>query len=127
MRAVELQIKEAKEKGQEWVEQLATLSDKRLVKRLKIVRQQMLIAEQNKDELGFELMLLWEHLTICARMHKQEFNVPDEEEEKIAVEQEEEVVENLQDKRQEIIAETIKIKKQKSMEIKNDDSQLTLF
>lgn len=77
MKAIELRIQEAEERADEWIAFLATYSDERLSKRIDIIRKQQLIAEQNKDALGFEYMLLMEHITICARMYKEEHNIAD--------------------------------------------------
>lgn len=77
MKAIDLRIQEAHDKADEWVTFLATYPDRRLEKRLDAIRKQQVIAQQNKDEKGFELLLLWEHITISARIYKEEHNIPD--------------------------------------------------
>ncbi len=127
MRAIDYHLKQAEEKGQEWVEFLATYSDKRLVKRLSIIRKQLLIARQNEDEKSFELMLKWEHITICARMHKEEHNIPDTvyESEKNIKEIESVII--LSEKRQEILTEIIHQKSRQQITNNESENQLSLF
>ncbi len=134
MSAIDYHIKQAEEKGQEWVEFLATYPDKRLVKRLAIIRKQLRMAAENKDEKGYELMLQWEHITICARMHKEEFNIPDslieQENKNQLLETEQETSNSLSEKRQEIITEILNEKQlpQKKQKLETDnDNQLSLF
>ena len=136
MSAIDYHIKQAEEKGQEWVEFLATYTDKRLVKRLAIVRKQLAIARQNEDEKGYELMLMWEHITICARMHKEEYNIPDAliEKEKTEIEIEPEAITAITEKRQELLKEALKPKhnpesatEQNKSTTNEDEIQLSLF
>jgi hypothetical protein len=132
MSAIDYHLKQAEEKAQEWVEFLATYPDKRLVKRLAIVRKQLAIARQNEDEKGYELMLMWEHITICARMHKEEYNIPD-----ALVEKEEiqpEAIIAITEKRQELLKEALKPKhnpepatEQNKNTSNEDEIQLSLF
>lgn len=127
MRAIDYHLKQAEEKAEEWVAFLATYSDKRLVKRLVIIRKQLLIAQQNKDEKGFELMLKWEHITICARMHKEEYNIPDSlTEQKENIEEIETVI-VLSEKRQNVLTEVINKKREQHSANNESENQLSLF
>jgi hypothetical protein len=129
MKAIDYHIKQAEEHGHEWVEFLATYSDKRLIKRLGIIRKQKVMAAQNQDEKGFDLMLQWEHITICARIHKEEFNIPDApiEKQDNEIEIETEPIIILSEKRQEILTQTLKPKKIKPSTTNEDNNQLSLF
>lgn len=125
MRAIDKNIQQAHEKADEWVALLATRSDARLEKRLDLIRQQQVIAEQNQDEKGFEYMLLMEHITICARMYKEEHNIPDAPDEMTEELKNVETVIVLSEKRQEIFSGIPKIPKSKIIE--EDKDQLSLF
>jgi hypothetical protein len=125
MKAIDLRIEEAHEKAEEWIAFLATYSDARLDRRIDTIRKQQVIAEHNKDEKGFELLLIWEHITICARMHKEEHNIPDAVDE---MEEEGKLIETvivLAEKRQEIYSESVKMSKPKIIE--EDKDQMSLF
>lgn len=127
MRAIDLRIQEAHEKADEWIAFLATYSDARLEKRMDIIRKQQVIAEQNRDEKGFDYMLIMEHITICARMYKEENNIPDaidemEEEAKLI-----ETVVILSEKRQELYEENSRPKTSKPKIIEEDKDQMSLF
>ena len=78
------------------------------------IRKQQLIAEQNKDALGFEYMLLMEHITICARMYKEEHNVADVIDEAEEELKQVETVVVSSEKRQEVFNENLATKKQTS-------------
>lgn len=128
MKAIDLRIQEAEEKAEEWVAFLATYSDARLSKRIDIIRKQMLIAEQEKNGKGFEYMLIMEHITICARMHKEEFNIQDAVDEMEEGAKLVETVVILSDTRQEVYKGQSKTSIQKQKPIQEDDSnQTSLF
>ncbi|MBA3707164.1 MAG: hypothetical protein H0W84_15055 [Bacteroidetes bacterium] len=127
MKAVELRIQEAQEKADEWIVFLATYSDARLDRRIDTIRKQQVIAEQNKDEKGFDLLLLWEHITICARMYKEEHNVPDSVDEMAEEAKLVETVIILAEKRQEIYEESSQLKTSKPKIIEEDKDQTSLF
>lgn len=127
MKAIELRIQEAHEKADEWIEFLATYSDERLSKRIDIIRQQQLIAEQNKDALGFEYMLLMEQITISARVYKEENNIPDAIDEDVDALKQIETVVVLAEKRQEIVNEIASAKISKPKIQEDNSSQMSLF
>ena len=127
MKAIELRIQEAHEKADEWIEFLATYSDERLSKRIDIIRQQQLIAEQNKDALGFEYMLLMEQITISARVYKEENNIPDAIDEDAEALKQIETVVVLAEKRQEIVNEIASAKISKPKIQEDNSSQMSLF
>lgn len=127
MKAIELRIQEAHEKADEWIEFLATYSDARLSKRIDIIRQQQLIAEQNKDALGFEYMLLMEQITISARVYKEENNIPDAIDEDTDALKQIETVVVLAEKRQEIVNEMISARFSKPKIQEDNSSQMSLF
>lgn len=128
MRAIDLRIQEAHEKADEWIAFLATYSDARLDRRIDIIRKQQVIAEQNQDEKGFDYMLIMEHITICARMYKEEHKIPDAVDE---MEEEAKLVETvvvLSEKRQEIFNENSLSKAERPKKIQEDNSnQTSLF
>ncbi|MBS1653145.1 MAG: hypothetical protein JSU07_14155 [Bacteroidetes bacterium] len=73
-----MQLKEANEKFEEWVLFLANnYSDDRLSRRIDILRKQQVIAEKRKDATAFELVMLLDEITVAARYHKLENNIPD--------------------------------------------------
>ncbi len=127
MKAIELRIQEAHEKADEWIEFLATYSDERLSKRIDIIRQQQLIAEQNKDALGFEYMLLMEQITISARVYKEENNISDAIDEDVDALKQIETVVVLAEKRQEIVNEIASAKISKPKIQEDNSSQMSLF
>ena len=127
MKAIELCIQEAEEKADEWIAFLATYSDERLSKRIDIIHKQQLIAEQNKDALGFEYMLLMEHITICARMYKEEHNVADVIDEAEEELKQVETVVVSSEKRQEVFNENLATKKQTSKIQIDNSNQTSLF
>jgi hypothetical protein len=72
-----VRLQESIDKREEWIAYLCTLSDKKLVRRLDLIRQQLQMAcDQNKPD-DIELMMEWERQTIAARIIKQENNIPD--------------------------------------------------
>lgn len=127
MKAIELRIQEAHEKADEWIEFLATYSDERLSKRIDIIRQQQLVAEQNKDAIGFEYMLLMEQITISARVYKEENNIPDAIDEDAEALKQIETVVVLSEKRQEIVNEIASAKISKPKIQEDNSSQMSLF
>lgn len=127
MKAIELRIQEAHEKADEWIEFLATYSDERLSKRIDIIRQQQLVAEQNKDALGFEYMLLMEQITISARVYKEENNISDAIDEDVDALKQIETVVVLAEKRQEIVNEIASAKISKPKIQEDNSSQMSLF
>lgn len=127
MKAIELRIQEAHEKADEWIEFLATYSDERLSKRIDIIRQQQLVAEQNKDAIGFEYMLLMEQITISARVYKEENNISDAIDEDVDALKQIETVVVLAEKRQEIVNEIASAKISKPKIQEDNSSQMSLF
>lgn len=77
MTATEQKIKEAQEKSNEWIEYLATKSDKELEKRLRINHQQYAIAQKENQEDTCELLNIMERIIIEARIYKAENNITD--------------------------------------------------
>jgi hypothetical protein len=127
MRAIDLRIQEAHEKAEEWVAFLATYSDARLERRIDNIRQQQVIAEQNQDEKGFDYMLIMEHITICARIYKEEHDIPDAIDEMAEEAKLIETVVVLSEKRQEIFNDSIpKTQRQKKIE-EDNSNQTSLF
>lgn len=67
-----LRIDEAKSHETSNISFLSSLSDYRLEKKLAIIREQMIIAEKNKQGEAIELLKIWERQVIEARVLKHE-------------------------------------------------------
>jgi hypothetical protein len=111
-----------------YVEELMKFPDKKLVKRLDLVRQQMLYCEKNKDLETWQTLRWWELHAIEARIRKH--NLPEVE----YVNEIEEAIANMEttivkaEKRQEIIEETFVNQKTHRLKVKEDTSnQTSLF
>ena len=128
MKAIDFSIIEAKEKAEEWIAFLATYSDARLERRLQIIRKQQVIAEQDANAKGWELLMLWEQITIEARIFKEEKSIPDaisEPTEELSYDEPE--VATLSEKRVEVFNKASEQKKEKTSTNEDEQSQLSLF
>ena len=76
MNATQQKINLAREKSIEWIEFLATKSDKDLKNRLEINHLQFALAEKKKDELAGRLLNILEFIIIQARIFKTENKIP---------------------------------------------------
>ncbi|MCC6690172.1 MAG: hypothetical protein IT235_01440 [Bacteroidia bacterium] len=129
-------IKQCIDNHDEYVKLLATMSDKKLAKKLETIHMQMALAEKQRNTESLELLEIWRLQTIEARIYKDEHNIPDVPSEiELALakmEQDEEKTE----KRKEVFTSTKQIEtepetenwtKEEEKPKYNNDSQLTLF
>ncbi len=74
--SVEIRIRLASEKAEEYIAYLATFSDEKLENHLDIIHQQSVIAEKEKLTSSLELLEIWREQVIQARILKAEKNIP---------------------------------------------------
>lgn len=70
-------IKDCIDNHERYVAIMAALPDKELVKKLDLVHIQSEIAEQTKNTASLELLEIWHHQIIEARIYKAENGIPD--------------------------------------------------
>lgn len=75
--SVSVRIKDCLDNHEKYVAIMATLSDKELAKKLDLVHIQSAIAEQTKNINSLELLEIWHHQIIEARILKAENEIPD--------------------------------------------------
>ena len=130
MTATEQKIKQAREKSREWIEYLATKSDKELEKRLRINHQQYALAEKEKQGDMCELLGIMERILIEARIYKAENKIEDIASEIELALAEMEMQESKAEERVELMEEfnsapVRKVRREQAKE--TDENQLTLF
>ena len=109
---------------------MTTLPDKELAKKLELVHIQMELAEQKKNTASLELLEIWHHQIIEARIYKAANEIPD------APNEIEHVIANIEtivaktEKRQNLLTELTQPAQQshpKVQQQQENDNQLSLF
>src|ERR1035437_1840931 len=75
--SIATRIKDCLDNHEKYVAIMATLPDKELAKKLDLVHVQMEIAEKTKNTGSLELLEVWHHQIIEARIYKAENEIPD--------------------------------------------------
>lgn len=75
--SIEIRIRQALERAEEYIAHMATFSDKKLAKHLDIIHKQSVIAEKEKMISSLELLEVWRSQVIQARIYKAENNIAD--------------------------------------------------
>lgn len=73
----DVRIQLALDNWHSYVEQLATMPDKVLAKKLDVIDMQSLIARERKIDSSVELLEIWWRQVVEARIYKAENNIPD--------------------------------------------------
>ncbi len=127
--SISLRIKDCVDNNEKYVAIMASLPDKELAKKLSLVHIQMKLAEKKRNTASLELLEIWHHQIIEARIYKAENKIPDAPNDIELVIADIETVVSQTEERMEVLNDLIKpIKKSVSQpEQKDDDSQLSLF
>ena len=127
--SVEIRIRQATERAEEYIAYLTNFSDEKLENHLDIVHQQYVIAEKEKLASSLELLEIWREQIIQARILKAEKNIPTQPNAIELALAEMEAQEEKSEQRQEILKEASKPLQSPRAKIQqqNDDSQLSLF
>lgn len=129
-------IRNAIKNWDEYVAILATMSDKKLSKKLDIINMQSVIAHKKKITSSVELLEIWWRQVVEARIYKAENNIPDVPSEIELALAEMEQFEEKVEKRKEVITspkqteteiETENWTEEEEKPKPNNDSQLSLF
>jgi hypothetical protein len=127
--SIALRIKDCIDNHERYVAIMAKLSDKELAKKLDLVHIQSQIAEQTQNAGSLELLEIWHHQIIEARIYKAENEIPDAPNEiELAITDIETFVSKTEE-RQEIVNEFNNPLKESRQKVKeqDNDSQLSLF
>ena len=127
--SLSIRIKDCIDNHEKYVAIMATLPDKELAMKLKLVHIQSEIAEKTKNAGSLELLEVWQKQIIEARIYKAENEIPDAPNEiELAIADIETFAGNA-DERQEIMNEFSNPAKQSRPKIQQEDkdSQLSLF
>jgi hypothetical protein len=127
MSAIDIQIKQAIDKSEEWIAFLATYSDDRLDKKLLINRTQQVMAAEQKNEKAWEYLKIMEEIIIHARIYKEENNIPDTIDELEENVKDIETYVQLPEMRKEIFTEIDTAKAHRPIVKEEDKDQLSLF
>ena len=126
---ISVRIKDCIDNHEKYVAIMAALPDKELAKKLDLVHIQMKLAEQKKNTGSLELLEIWHHQIIEARIYKTENKIPDAPNEiELAIADIETFI-SKSEERQEVLSDLIiPVKKSVSQkEQREDDNQLSLF
>ena len=127
--SISIRIKDCIDNHEKYVAIMAALPDKELAKKLDLVHIQMKLAEQKKNTGSLELLEIWHHQIIEARIYKAENKIPDAPNEiELAIADIETFI-SKSEERQEVLSDLI-IPVKKSVpqkEQREDDNQLSLF
>ena len=127
--SISIRIKDCIDNHEKYVAIMAALPDKELAKKLDLVHIQMKLAEQKKNTDSLELLEIWHHQIIEARIYKAENKIPDAPNEiELAIADIETFI-SKSEERQEVLSDLIiPVKKSVSQkEQREDDNQLSLF
>ena len=126
---ISIRIKDCIDNHEKYVAIMAALPDKELAKKLDLVHIQMKLAEQKNNTASLELLEIWHHQIIEARIYKTENKIPDAPNEiELAIADIETFI-SKSEERQEVLSDLI-IPVKKSVpqkEQREDDNQLSLF
>jgi hypothetical protein len=126
MNALDIKIKEARDRSEEWIAFLATCNDKRLSKKLRINRTQQVHATEQENEKAYTYLRMMEEIIIQARIYKEENNIEDQLDELEENVKNIETYTSIQEDRRSTFIESAK-KMRKIPIIENDEDQLSLF
>jgi hypothetical protein len=128
MSTKDIRIKLALDNWEEYVVQMASMSDEKLSKKLDIINMQAKIAYEKKIESSSELLEIWWRQVVEARIYKAENNIPDAPDEiELAVRDIETVIVKSEE-RQDVYTSDTTSEKAHRPKIKEDNSnQTSLF
>jgi len=128
--SIAIRIKDCIDNHEEYVAIMATLPDKELAKKLELVHIQMEIADQKKNTASLELLEIWHHQIIEARIYKGENEIADAPNEiELAIADIETFVAKAE-QRQDALTEStqpVQQSRPKVQQQQDNDSQLSLF
>ena len=124
-----IQIKDCVDNHEKYVAILATLPDKELAKKLDLVHLQTQLAEQTTNTAALELLEIWHHQIIEARLYKAEHSIADAPNEIELAIADIETVLSKSEEREQAMDTLIHPQKKSRLKVQptDDDSQLTLF
>jgi len=128
--SLSIRIKDCLDNHEAYVATLTTMPDKELAKKLDLVHIQMEIAEQKTNTAALELLEIWHHQIIEARIFKAENRIADAPNEMELAIADIETVEAQSEQRQEILKDFALPGRPASPKIKKPqdaESQLPLF
>ena len=122
-------IKDCIDNHEKYVAIMASMPDKELAKKINMVHIQMELAEKKRNTSSLELLEIWHHQIIEARIFKAENKIPDAPNEiELAIADIETFVNKSENRSEILIAKDVSVKKTiKQTEHKEDDNQLSLF
>lgn len=125
-----VRIKDCIDNHERYVAIMAALPDKELAKKLDLVHIQSEIAEQTKNTASLELLEIWHHQIIEARIYKAENSIPDAANEMELAIADIETFVGKTEERQEMLndfSSPMKTSRPKVQQQEDSDSQLSLF
>ncbi len=127
--SISLRIKDCIDNHEKYVTIMASLPDKELAKKLSLVHIQMELAEKKRNTASLELLEIWHHQIIEARIYKAENKIQDAPNDiELAIADIESYVNKSEDRSEILTAKDVSVKKTiNQMEHKEDDNQLSLF
>ncbi len=122
-------IKDCIDNHEKYVAIMASMPDKELAKKINMVHIQMELAEKKRNTSSLELLEIWHHQIIEARIFKAENKIPDAPNEiELAIADIETFVNKSENRSEILTSKDVSIKKTiKQTEHKEDDNQLSLF
>ena len=127
--SISIRIKDCIDNNEKYVVIMASLPDKELAKKLSLVHIQMELAEKKRNTASLELLEIWHHQIIEARIYKAENKIPDAPNDiELAIADIETVVSKIEGRSELIPTKEFPIKKTiQQTDDKMDDNQLSLF
>ena len=127
--SISLRIKDCIDNHEKYVAIMASLPDKELAKKLNLVHIQMKFAEQKKNTGSLELLEIWHHQIIEARIYKAENKIQDAPNAiELAIADIETVVSKIEDRSEILTVREVPVEKTiQQREHKEDDNQFSLF
>jgi hypothetical protein len=129
--SIAIRIKDCIDNHDQYVSIMAAIPDKELAKKLDLVHIQSEIAEQTNNISSLELLEVWRHQIIEARIYKAENNIPDAANEiELAISDIETVVTKTEERAEilnEYINPAVKQARPKNQAQQDNYSQLSLF
>ena len=127
--SISIRIKDCIDNHERYVAIMASMPDKELAKKINMVHIQMELAEKKRNTSSLELLEIWHHQIIEARIFKAENKIPDAPNEiELAIADIETFVNKSENRSEILTSKDVSIKKTiKQTEHKEDDNQLSLF
>lgn len=127
--SISIRIKDCIDNHEKYVVIMASLPDKELAKKLRLVHIQMELAEKKRNTSSLELLEIWHHQIIEARIFKAENKIPDAPNEiELAIADIETFVNKSENRSEILTSKDVSVKKTiRQTEHKEDDNQLSLF